>query len=415
MNPIPNSAKRGTIRSRQSPLKGAKVAYQRGSLKQMPRKEGDTWVLRYRVSTANGRRVENILPIGLVRDFPTEKAAWREVDKLGLLVRINEAPAPVRTRFSALAEHYLRADFGTDAVRPKSEGTTLNMNHIVRDYLIPRFGHEIAEDIKPLDIQRWLKSLHTDKQLAWTTVSKIRGVMLRAYKTGILHELVSKNPCEPVETRCKTDYRAIMLTPDQTHAILRALASPLHRILVLTCAATALRASELVAIRWADLRWDEGRIRISKRWARGKDGATKTEGSDGYVPLHPRLARHLTAWHRRTPYGKETDFVFPSYKVKGTVPVSAGVFVADHLRTAAKSAGVRIPDGCRFGLHNLRHSLSNWMVNKAKVEPKTVQGILRHSRIQTTLDLYTQGDSDETRVAQGTYLRALGAQRKKAS
>ena len=102
--------------------------------------------------------------------------------------------------------------------------------------------------------------------------------------------------------------------------------------------------------------------------------------------------------------------MFPSYKVKGTVPVSAGVFVADHLRTAAKSAGVRIPDGCRFGLHNLRHSLSNWMVNKAKVEPKTVQGILRHSRIQTTLDLYTQEDSDETREAQGIFLSSVKLQ-----
>ncbi len=41
--------------------------------------------------------------------------------------------------------------------------------------------------------------------------------------------------------------------------------------------------------------------------------------------------------------------------------------------------------------HNLRHSLSNWLVNKAKVEPKTVQGILRHAKIQTKLDQYTQG------------------------
>jgi hypothetical protein len=40
---------------------------------------------------------------------------------------------------------------------------------------------------------------------------------------------------------------------------------------------------------------------------------------------------------------------------------------------------------------NMRHSLSHWLVNKAKVEPKTVQGILRHPRIQTTLDTYTQG------------------------
>jgi len=82
--------------------------------------------------------------------------------------------------------------------------------------------------------------------------------------------------------------------------------------------------------------------------------------------------------------------VFPSFKANGRVPLSPSVFVADHLRTAAVGAGVKVPEGHRFGLHNLRHSLSNWMVNKAKVEPKTVQGILRHSRIQTTLDLYTQ-------------------------
>jgi hypothetical protein len=44
----------------------------------------------------------------------------------------------------------------------------------------------------------------------------------------------------------------------------------------------------------------------------------------------------------------------------------------------------------------------------ATVEPKTVQGILRHSKIQTTLDLYTQEDSDETLAAQGEYLTALG-------
>ena len=35
----------------QSPLRGAFMAYQRGSLKKVPRKEGDTWVLRYRVAT----------------------------------------------------------------------------------------------------------------------------------------------------------------------------------------------------------------------------------------------------------------------------------------------------------------------------------------------------------------------------
>jgi hypothetical protein len=49
-------------------------------------------------------------------------------------------------------------------------------------------------------------------------------------------------------------------------------------------------------------------------------------------------------------------------------------------------------------------------VNKAKIKPKTVQALLRHSRIQTTLDLYTQEDSDEARGAQGAFLKALGMQ-----
>ena len=37
-----------------------------------------------------------------------------------------------------------------------------------------------------------------------------------------------------------------------------------------------------------------------------------------------------------------------------------------------------------------------------------MQTILRHSRIQTTLDIYTQSDGDETRAAQGAFLKELG-------
>ncbi len=147
---------------------------------------------------------------------------------------------------------------------------------------------------------------------------------------------------------------------------------------------------------------------VSKRWAKGEDGETKTDASDGYVRLHPVLAGHLRAWQRQSQYAKATDCVFSSMRAEGRKPLCSSVFVADHLRPAAKKAGVLIQDGQRFGLHNLRHSLSNWLVNKAKVEPKTVQGILRHAKIQTTLDLYTQDDGDETRAAQGEYLTALG-------
>jgi integrase len=108
------------------------------------------------------------------------------------------------------------------------------------------------------------------------------------------------------------------------------------------------------------------------------------------------LAHYLREWHKQTPYAKPTDFVFPS------------ILCAAHLRPAAKAAGVTIPDGHRWGLHNLRHSLSNWLANKAKENPKTVSGILGRSRIQTTLDLYTDEDHDEMIAAQEKFLDAVG-------
>jgi integrase len=365
-------------------------------------------MLRYRLNTASGSRKENTLPVGLFRDFPSEKAAWREVDRLGLLVRINSEGSGTRIRFDALAEYYLKADFGDDAIRPKSVNTIPIVEHYVRDYLIARWGNELASDIPPLEIQRWLKSLHTDNGLAWTTVSKIRGTMHRIYKVGLLHERVDKNPVQHVQTRSKSFYKAVVITPQQTLVILNTLTNPLHYTLVLTCAATALRASEIVSLRWSDILWSDGQVRISKRWAKGEDGETKTAASNGYVPMHPVLAEYLNEWRAQSPYAKVDDFVFPSLLKDGKVPIWASIFVRNHLRPAAVSAGVVLVKGQRFGLHNLRHSLSTWLVNKGKVDPKTVQGMLRHSDIRTTMNLYTQDDRDEKQAAQGAFLSAVG-------
>jgi integrase len=397
------------------------MAYQRGCLKVVNRKEGETWVLRYRFSTSDGRRVEGTpLVVGLVQDFPTEAEAEKEVDRLGLRVRINcESAVPGRTKLDALAEFYLKTDFSEKAVRPKSDNTIPIVEHYVRDYIVARWGERIADDIKPLEIQEWLVSLRKTSiknkggkvirnGLSWPTLSKIRGLMNRMYELGKLHEKVTKNPVQGVETRSKSGYKAIIVKPQQTLAILRSLTNALHFILVLTVAATALRASEVLSLRWEDIFWDERRIRVSKRWAKGGDGETKTVASDGYAALHSILAHHLKEWHNETPHAQPTDFVFPSFKGNGKIPLCASVFVADHLRPAAIAAGVKIADSQRFGLHNLRHSLATWLISKAKEDPKTVQGSLRHSKIQTTLDLYAQEDMDEMVAAQGKYLDAIG-------
>jgi site-specific recombinase XerD len=65
------------------------------------------------------------------------------------------------------------------------------------------------------------------------------------------------------------------------------------------------------------------------------------------------------------------------------------MLAADHLRPAAIKAGVNLKPGQRFGFHNFRHSLATFLVSRGK-DVKTIQGLLRHAKVTTTLDLYSQ-------------------------
>ena len=86
-----------------------------------------------------------------------------------------------------------------------------------------------------------------------------------------------------------------------------------HFTLVFVVAATALRSSEVLALRWADILWRERKIRIVKSWKKtGVDGSTKTPSSERDVPMGRVLTHYLHEWHKQTPYAKPTDFVFPS-------------------------------------------------------------------------------------------------------
>ena len=112
------------------------MSYQRGSLKQLPGKNGPRWVLRYRATRADGQRVENVMVVGAVSDLPKMKDAWREIDKLGLLIRINDESTDTRIRFNALAEHYLNAEFGDGRHPPE-----ITQHHSYRRALCPRLPH----------------------------------------------------------------------------------------------------------------------------------------------------------------------------------------------------------------------------------------------------------------------------------
>ena len=70
---------------------------------------------------------------------------------------------------------------------PNRRGNGNEFQSVSRRFRPP--GYDLS-----LEIQKWLKSLYETSGLAWTTIAKMRGLMHRIYKVGILHEHVAKNP-----------------------------------------------------------------------------------------------------------------------------------------------------------------------------------------------------------------------------
>ena len=79
--------------------------HQQGWLKKEKRSQGETWVLFFRtVRKSDGKRVENKVPIALVRDFPDKSCAWAEVERQHL--HINQVDFRGCVAFADLAHHY---------------------------------------------------------------------------------------------------------------------------------------------------------------------------------------------------------------------------------------------------------------------------------------------------------------------
>ncbi|MGA2001701.1 MAG: tyrosine-type recombinase/integrase [Terriglobales bacterium] len=136
----------------------------------------------------------------------------------------------------------------------------------------------------------------------------------------------------------------------------------------------------------------------------------KSRASKAPVPMHPLLAAHLLAWRRETLYPGDGDLVFPSLRLKGKRPPVANMLVADYLRVAARKAGVVAPPRT-FGFHTFRRTLASVLV-KMKVDVKTVQEILRHQNLRTTLELYAKSMSEDKLKAQGMFLKLLFGQKR---
>jgi integrase len=281
---------------------------------------------------------------------------------------------------------------------------------ILLNRCIPRWGKRAALGLEPLEVEQWLKAIKREEGLEYPTLDKVRRVMSLVFKHGQRYGLIPRseesNPMRFVRCRTTSSYEAMILAPQQAFAVLMHLEDP-ERTLTLLAASTGLRISECLGLQWQDVSFAESLIRLRRTWTCGRVGVPKTKASHAPVPLHPLLAEFMQGWKNATPYSEPEDWVFASLRLKGRQPRVANMLVADHLRPAAVKAGaLKEGEKVRFGFHNLRHSLASFLV-RTKTDPKTVQALLRHSDVRTTLQLYAHSISEDRLAAQGQVLQAI--------
>jgi integrase len=168
--------------------------------------------------------------------------------------------------------------------------------------------------------------------------------------------------------------------------------------MVLTIACLGLRVSELLGLQWGDLDFENLTVKIERSVVEGKVNLTKTEASEGILPLDTGLAGTLLAHRASSGFVADSDFVFAGESGK---PRWKDCILADYIKPAAARAGVGV-----IGWHTFRHTYST-LLHAFGTTPAVQKELLRHANIQTTLNVYTQAISAEKRQAATQIVHAL--------
>jgi integrase len=184
------------------------------------------------------------------------------------------------------------------------------------------------------------------------------------------------------------------VTPEQFEQLLDLISEP-YASMVFVAVWTGLRVSELIGLKWEDVKADS--LTIDERCCRGDWDAPKSEASNATIGVEPCVIERINRLkqltvdvkaglavrhYRVVKSDRPEDLVFQS--VRTGAPMRDNNILSRHIKPAARKLGLPW-----INWRCLRTSHATWMV-EAGANPKDVQGQMRHSRISTTMDIYAQ-------------------------
>jgi len=313
--------------------------------------------------------------------------------------------------------HYTENTYIPVALRKMAKSTQDRHEGVVRNYLKPAFGKLALRDLTPMTLDRYFARL-SESALSLESLDKVRDVLASILKRAIRHRLLVKNPIEGLElpraARGRITQKPI-ISYEQCEQLLASLPEP-YATMVYVAIWAGLRVSELIALRWEDVHADA--LTIDERCCRGDWGAPKSNASNATIGVDVEVIERICRLKNLTvevKAGRATrrykvvkadgpkDLVFQS--IKDGRPMRDNAILSRFIKPAARKLGLPF-----VNWKCLRTSRATWLI-QAGANPKDVQGLMRHSRISTTMDIYAQMVPDSQRQAIAKVTAMVAAQR----
>jgi integrase len=251
-------------------------------------------------------------------------------------------------------------------------------------------------DFRTIDGEHLLARISQETGLSHLSLLHIKnflsGVFTYAKRMGVLDGIT--NPVTDVSVpKGAPENETYAYSLEEIQTMIRVLEEP-ARTAVLVAAFTGLSLSELRGLRWEDFSGDELHVRRSV-W-RTHVGETKTRARTAPVPLLPILNRALAKHKKRS---LDNGFVFAGPTGRPRDLATMGTKV---IRPALRRAGIEWN-----GWHAFRRGLAT-NLNRIGVDVRTIQAILRHSNVTTTLGFYIKTSSGDSVAALRRLEKAMG-------
>lgn len=340
-------------------------------------KRGNNWYISVKV---NGRR--RVKSFG--RDRKAAELALAEILKHRAVANatndwsgLAEFTKPKsRKTFSEVAEDYL-------AERASLKYSTLRgYREVLKNYLLPTFGKMELSDITEEDVARFQADV--SKNVSAVRTNNIMGLLRYIMKVCLRRKLIAENPTVGVRPLTEKQPDIDPLTKEELDLALSKIV-PHYRPLFTCLAWTGARPNELFALRWKDIDFNRGEIRINKGRVRGSEDLPKTASSSRIVPML-KIVRVALDEMKQERTANLDGYVFTT---KSGQPIDKHL---DHVwRSALRKAGLRHRPS-----YQLRHTFASLCLQNG-VAPGWLANVLGHSTLQTTFKHYARYIKDTSR------------------